>query len=88
MTQFMWGALTIASWVIGLIFLRHWRASRDRLFAMFAAAFWLMGAGWAALAIENPTGETRHYFYLVRLAAFLVIIAAIIDKNRSPAGRK
>jgi hypothetical protein len=82
MTQFMWGAMTVASWVIGLIFLRHWKLSRDRLFAMFAAAFWILGASWAALAIQSPPRETQHYFYLLRLIAFLLILAAIVDKNR------
>jgi tellurite resistance protein TehA-like permease len=80
----MWGAMAAASWVVGLIFLRHWKLTRDRLFAMFAIAFWIMGISWTALAIENPPRETQHYFYLLRLIAFLVILAAIIDKNRAP----
>jgi hypothetical protein len=54
---------------------------------MFAVAFWIMGVSWAALAIENPPRETQHYFYLLRLVAFLVILAAIVDKNRTPDRR-
>lgn len=30
----------MASAVVGLFFLRMWRESRDRLYVMFAAAFW------------------------------------------------
>jgi hypothetical protein len=86
MTLFMWGAMAAASWAIGLIFLRHWKLTRDRLFAMFAIAFWIMGVSWTALAIESPPKETQHYFYLLRLIAFLVILAAVVDKNRASGG--
>lgn len=86
MSVFMWSAMAMACWVIGLIFLRHWRRSHDRLLAIFATAFWTMGVSWAALAIENPPQETQHYFYFIRLIAFLLILAAIIDKNRQPGG--
>jgi hypothetical protein len=30
-----------------------------------------------------PESEARHFFYVLRLAAFLLIAFAIIDKNRS-----
>jgi hypothetical protein len=88
MTSFMWGAMSMASWVIGLIFLRHWRRNRDRLLAMFAIAFWMLGASWTALAIQNPPRETQHYLYVLRLIAFLLIIAGIVAKNRERAGRR
>ena len=61
-----------------------WRASGDRLFAMFAWAFWLLAASWTLLGMTNPTDETRPYIYAVRLVAFLLIIAAIVEKNRRP----
>jgi hypothetical protein len=37
--SFLWGASAAASWAIGLFFLRFWRDTRDRFFAMFATAF-------------------------------------------------
>jgi hypothetical protein len=83
MNMFIWGALAMASWVAGLLFLRYWKESRERLFVMFALAFWSLGLSWAGLAIENPPDETRHYFYILRLIAFLLIICAVIDKNRA-----
>lgn len=82
MTMFVWGALAMSCWVSGLIFLRSWMETRERLFAIFAIAFWALGLSWAGLGIENPPSETRHYFYVLRLIAFLLIIGAIIDKNR------
>lgn len=76
------GACAMACWVIGLFFLRYWRTGRDRLFLFFVAAFWAFALNWLGLALLQPTDDTRHWFYAVRLAAFVLIIAGIIDKNR------
>jgi hypothetical protein len=72
----------MASWIAGLFFLRFWKLSRDRLFVFFASAFWLLGLNWLGLALTNPTQESRHEIYLVRLLAFVLIIIGIVDKNR------
>lgn len=82
MRQFFWGALALAAWVAGLFFTNFWRLSRDRLFLLFALAFWVLALHWAGLGILNPTLETSHYLYLVRLLAFILILVAIVDKNR------
>ncbi len=84
-TQFMLGAIVTASFVAGLFFVRFWRRTRDRLFAMFAAAFWLMAVNWLALAFTK-SDEMRTAFYIVRLVAFVLILVAIIDKNRTGRG--
>jgi hypothetical protein len=81
-SQFFLGALVALSTVAALFFARYWRTSRDRLFGFFAAAFVLMAVNWGALAAFAPTEETRHYFYLIRLVAFLLIAFGIVDKNR------
>ena len=70
------------AWVAGLIFFRFWRETGDRLLMLFALAFWLLSASWLTLAVFNPTDEARPYVYAVRLVAFLLIIAAVVDKNR------
>jgi len=80
--QFLMGALATACAVAGLFFLKFWRLSGDRLFAFFAIAFWLLGLTWIVLGVGEVAAESRHHVYLVRLAAFLLIIAAVIDKNR------
>jgi uncharacterized protein DUF5985 len=67
----------------GLFFFRFWRESRDRLFAFFGAAFWVLAISWALLALINPSDETRPYVYAIRLVAFLLMIAGMIDKNRA-----
>jgi len=82
MRDFLWGALTMSCVVIALYFLRYWRTSGDRLFVFFGVAFAVMALNWVSLAIVDPTVEGRHYVYFFRLAAFLLIIVGIVDKNR------
>jgi hypothetical protein len=83
MRQFCWGMLTMASLVASLFFVRFWKASRDRLFAFFAVAFVLFALNWLALSAVDPAFEARHVVYVIRLAAFIVIIVGILDKNRA-----
>ncbi len=82
MRDFIWGTLTMACAVIALHFLRYWRTSGDRLFVFFGVAFAVMAVNWLSLAIVDPRIEGRHYLYFLRLAAFLLIIIGIVDKNR------
>lgn len=79
---FILGAIVLACAVAGLFFLRFWRKTRDRLFLIFAIAFWTLGANWLALAFTNQD-EVRTILYIVRLLAFLLILVGIIDKNRA-----
>lgn len=82
MRQFIWGMLTTESAVAALFFLQFWRVSGDRLFLYFALAFAAMTANWIGLSAVDPAFELRHYLFLSRLLAFLLIIAGIVDKNR------
>jgi hypothetical protein len=81
MYQFGLGAAVAICCVIGLIFLRFWRKSKDRLFLSFAISFWLLGVNWFALAVVRED-EPHTTLYLVRLVAFAVLLAGIWDKNR------
>lgn len=83
MHDFLAGMATAGCWAIGLIFFRLWRQTRERLFAMFGMAFWVLSLNWILLAALTPGEEHRHVFYLTRLVAFLLIILAIVDKNRT-----
>jgi hypothetical protein len=82
MTEFLNGANTMAAAVTALFFVRFWRQTGDRLFASFALAFALLSVHWLTLSLTVPDYELRPLLYLVRLLAFVLIIAAIIDKNR------
>lgn len=85
--DFLSGAITFGFLVAGLFFLRFWRKTRDRLFLAFAISFVLLGAGQALQALANITQEERSYIYLVRLAAFTLILVAIFRKNRATGRR-
>ncbi len=79
----MLGAIAMASFTIALIFLRFWVKTRDRFFAFFAAAFAIAGAGRVVLGLIPHSGDHAPMIYVTQLLAFLVIIYAIIDKNRA-----
>jgi hypothetical protein len=76
------GALMMGYAVVAVFFLRFWSASRDRLFAMFSFAFVLLTVQRLAITMTSEAMEDQTVFYLLRLAAFVVIIIAIVDKNR------
>lgn len=77
------GAIFMGYGVVGLFFLRFWRETSDRLFLIFAGAFWLLGVQRLALAFSRNMVEDDTGLYLIRLFAFLLILGAIVDKNRT-----
>lgn len=81
-TSFLLGATAMASLVAGLFFLRFWRETGDRFFLFFAVAFGVEGLNRSVLGLSAVSRETEPFFYLVRLIAFLLILAAIVDKNQ------
>lgn len=82
MKIFIAGLLTMGNAIAALFFARFWRDTSDRLFAFFAAAFALLAIQRALLAAALALGIADTWFYGIRLAAFLLILAAIVDKNR------
>jgi hypothetical protein len=87
MAEYIIGALILAYASIALFFLRFWRKTGDRLFAAFSAAFWLMTIGRIGVAMNRVPDDEAHYLYLFRLAAYLLILYAIVEKNRARTGR-
>ncbi|MCB5176411.1 MULTISPECIES: DUF5985 family protein [Microvirga] len=81
-SQFISGMITMGFLVAGLLFLRFWTRTRDMLFAAFAAAFALLAANQALAALIDVPREERSWIYLLRVAAFVLIIAAVVWKNR------
>ena len=76
------GLIVMGDLVAALFFAKFWRRSGDMLFAIFAAAFLLLALGQALLALTNVPAEERSWIYLLRLAAFVLIIVGIVHKNR------
>jgi len=83
---FVSGAVTMGYAVASLFFLRFWKRTHDGLFLAFAVAFLLLVLNSLLVAMTNVPLENRAYLYLLRLAAFAIIIGAVIQKTRSRRG--
>jgi len=81
MVSFLAGATVMGFWLAGLFFLRFWRRTRDGLFAVFAAAFALLALNQALSVLLELGREELGWVYLLRIAAFTLIIIGIIRKN-------
>ena len=82
MAEFLMGVIAAGSLFAGLFFFRFWFQTRDRLFLYFAGSFWLEAGDRVALALIPHADEQEPLFYLVRLVAYGLIVAAIWQKNR------
>ncbi len=79
--DFLSGAVTMGFVFAALFFLRFWRETRDGLFVGFAIAFLLLGVAQAILTLADIPLEERSWVFLIRLAAFVLILAAVLRKN-------
>jgi hypothetical protein len=75
------GAAGLECLIAGLFFLRFWRRTGEGLFLAFAFAFWLLGASAAIPVLLGRPAPAHGEVYLLRLAAFVLIILAILSKN-------
>jgi hypothetical protein len=87
MSDFLDGATMLASLGVALFFLKYWRSTGDRLFAVFSAAFAVFAVNRVLLVALDETSEYRTGVYLVRAVAFTLIALAIVDKNYGPRRR-
>jgi peptidoglycan/LPS O-acetylase OafA/YrhL len=87
MIEFLSGAVTMGYLVASGFFMRFWRKTADRLFLAFAVAFVLLAANQALALWLGAADERLGYTYLLRVLGFVLILAAIIDKNFAQ-GRK
>lgn len=76
------GSLIASCFFAAVFFLRFWRRTRDRFHLFFSSAMLLLAVNWAAVAGTTADGEPRSEIYLARLLAFVLILVAIIDRNR------
>ena len=80
--DFLSGAITMGFAIAGLFFLRFWKRTGEGLFLAFAFAFWLLGLSQALLTFASIAVEERSWLYLLRLAAFSLILVSVWIKNR------
>jgi hypothetical protein len=81
--EFLYGIAVCSAGGASVFFLKYWRATTDRFFLFFAAAFASLAVNWSLLAVYHPAGDYRYLVYLWRLLGFGFILTAIWDKNRS-----
>ncbi len=79
--EFFSGMIAMGFAVCAVFFLRFWRRTQDSLFVVFSLAFLLLALNQALTTLLGLPLEERSWLYLLRLAAFLIIIAAIVRKN-------
>ena len=87
MNEFLSGMAAALALVAGLFFLRFWRKTRDRFFAFFAASFWLMAVHRMVGLYLRDSNEHLLTAYVIRLLSFILILVAIVDKNRAAPRR-
>lgn len=80
--DFLGGAVSMGFAIAALLFLSFWRKTREQLFLTFAGSFLLLAINQTLLTLSDVPLEERSWLYLLRLAAFLLIIFAIIRHNR------
>ncbi|WP_129648264.1 DUF5985 family protein [Peristeroidobacter agariperforans] len=86
---FLLGVIVTASLTAAGFFWRFYRQTRDKLFFAFALAFAIEGINRMAFLLVDKPSEGSPVIYMVRLVAFLLILGAIVAKNRdSPSSKK
>lgn len=89
-TVFLAGISMATFGASGLFFLKLWTASRDRFFIFFSIAcgflsiervFALFVAGTFS-PLRSESSEFTGWIYLIRMTAFIMILIAIVEKNR------
>lgn len=81
LSLFLSGAISLASLVVALFFLRFWRTTHDSFFLYFALSFALEAAS-RAVSVGLQLSDNNPMFYGVRVIAYGLIIVAIWQKNR------
>ena len=78
---FLSGMVTMGFVMSGLFFFRFWLRTSDRLFALFGIAFWLMAANQVISHVQGLPEHQLFWAYLLRIIAYLLLIAGIVAKN-------
>jgi len=80
--DFLGGTIAMGFAIAALFFLKFWRRTHEGLFLAFAGSFLLLGVTQALLTLSGVPTEERSWLYLLRLLAFLLILAALWWQNR------
>ena len=81
LASFLSGLITMGFVIAALFFFRFWKKTQDALFVTFGLAFLLLALNQALIGLSDVSGEERSLLYIPRLAAFALLIVAIVGKN-------
>ena len=81
-------AISMASLVAAMFFLRFWKKTRDKFFLWFAVSFAIEGINRAALGLSQDPNEGQPFFYIIRFLSYLLIVIAIVSKNLATSKNK
>lgn len=79
---FLIGIIVCASFIAGAFFLKFWRQTRDVLFLAFGAAFIIEGINRICVLLLEQPNRGHVAIYLVRLLCYVLILGAIVLRNR------
>lgn len=79
---FSQGFVATASLVAAMFFLRFWTRTRDFLFLAFAIAFAAEAATRTITVVRGIPSTNYSWVYVERLFEYLVVLFAILRKNR------
>ena len=86
MIDFLSGAVAMGYAMAGLLFLRIWGKTADRLCLAFALAFDLLAIN-QAITTWIGADERAAYAYALRVVAFTLILVALVQKTFLQAQR-
>lgn len=81
MFEFLAGMTAAGFLVAALFFFKFWRRTRDSLFAIFGISFTLFALSQMASLLFEAPHDDKTWIYLLRLAGFILLLAAIVRKN-------
>jgi uncharacterized membrane protein HdeD (DUF308 family) len=88
MERMLLGAISMASLIAAMFFLRFWKNTRDKFFLWFAVSFAIEGINRAALGLSDDPNEGQPFFYVIRFLSYLLIVIAIVSKNLAKSKSK
>jgi peptidoglycan/LPS O-acetylase OafA/YrhL len=77
----LYGAFAAGYLICSLLFVRMWRTVRAPLIMMMALAFGLMSLAYLLLGVTHTDESDDTWIYMIRLLAFVVILAGIALTN-------
>ena len=76
------GSISMASLVIAMFFLHYWTRTNDRFFLLFSLSFFIQSLNRVLMVLLPGASESSALFYSIRIFSYLLILYAVVDKNR------